>query len=832
LDGRLRMEGLDPNRLGRPRLGKTCVKWKCLTQPLEVACGSLGPMIPRTRCRPCVAIAIALLACAAAGCKASTGGGGAPGGRVARPTFDPGSGSYDAPRDVTIACATAGASIHYTTDGTAPTAHSALYAGPVAVAGSLTLQALAVAPGLTDSEIARADYVIQGTEYQLPADRLTRWQPGVTYAASSGPMAPAPGSAPAGWAGGIPARTTVCRTVHPSGDATGAADTAAIQAAVDGCGKDQTVLLAPGEFVLEAGQGIAMKSYVTVRGSGAVQAGTAGGTVVRCASPGTCVAFAFGDWSPDNDTRWMDRVAFAEDAVKGAFGVRLAGPTTARPGEVVSVDEQYDAALTWYDGTQGQDTDYLGWGEGRHPGGTDMAAAWAASRPIGQAMEIAAIDGTDPARPVVTFTSPFHRTYRFDHAAHLARLCDGSVPTPNPAPLVQWAGLERLTIINGSAGDGQGNVNLAGAKYCWVRNVESHGGDVMMKHAFRCELRDSFVHTGQSTTYGGGAYGVVIDTYSADNLVENDIVWSFNKVMVMRGSGGGNVIGYNYMEDGYGSNYGNCQPHWDDFTCSGLPENGINASHMATPHEELFEGNQAFNAGGDSRWGNSLDITFFRNHLTATRRNVGDGSGTQDAGDEPPHWCDGSWACAGPVVRLQDDVNRRAVGIGAHHHNYSFVGNVLGYPDGYLQTVAHPWPGTAYPATFHQGEPGFTSEFVYEVLEGADGGQDAFMWQSDVDTVATGPGPTPGLLRDGNYDYLTHAVHWHGVGGTGEHAGLAPPAVAALPSSLYIPPAMQPPPFFGGGTWPWIDGSDAADPIPGRLPARTRFDAGTPDTVP
>ncbi len=54
---------------------------------------------------------------------------------------------------------------------------------------------------------------------------------------------------------------------------------------------------------------------------------------------------------------------------------------------------------------------------------------------------------------------------------------------------------------------------------------------------------------------GGGGYGIEIETYAADNLVENNMVWSFNKVIAMRSSGGGNVIGYDYMEDAYGAGY-------------------------------------------------------------------------------------------------------------------------------------------------------------------------------------------------------------------------------------------------------------------------------------
>lgn len=438
--------------------------------------------------------------------------------------------------------------------------------------------------------------------YALPGDRMTLWQPGVTYAATSGPTAPAPGSAPSGWVAGIPARSTICATVNPSNDKTGSADTTAIQTAIDHCPANQTVKLGAGTFTIHSNQSIAMKSYVTVRGNAVGQVGTSGTTVVTCSSPGDCVLFSFGGWAHDSESAWMQQDALAGDAQKGVFSVRLANATSAVVGEIVSIDEQYDSALTYYNTDQGQTDDYLGWGENRKPGLGSQAADWAASRPIGQAMEIASIDTGAPysaTSPLVTFTAPFNRPYRVSKAAHLARLTyDGKTA----ATTVQWAGLEDVTLVNGSAGDAQGNVAMYVAKYSWIKNIESHGGDVMMMHTYRCELRDSFIHTGETTTYGGGAYGIVIDTYAASNLVENNISWSFNKVMLMRSTGGGNVIGYNYMEDGYGSNYGNCQPNWSDESCSGLPENGLNASHMATPHEELFEGNQAWNGSGDSTW--------------------------------------------------------------------------------------------------------------------------------------------------------------------------------------------------------------------------------------
>jgi hypothetical protein len=51
-------------------------------------------------------------------------------------------------------------------------------------------------------------------------------------------------------------------------------------------------------------------------------------------------------------------------------------------------------------------------------------------------------------------------------------------------------------------------------------------------------------------------------------------------------------------------------------------------------------------------------------------------------------------------------------------------------------------------------------------------------------------------------------------------------AVTALPNSLYL---ASKPSFFGTATWPWIDPTGAtADERVKILPAKARFDAGTP----
>jgi hypothetical protein len=77
---------------------------------------------------------------------------------VATPTFSPAAGTYPSAQPVTISDASSGATIYYTTNGTAPTTSSTIYTGPITVSSTETLEAIAVAT--SDSAIASAAYTI------------------------------------------------------------------------------------------------------------------------------------------------------------------------------------------------------------------------------------------------------------------------------------------------------------------------------------------------------------------------------------------------------------------------------------------------------------------------------------------------------------------------------------------------------------------------------------------------------------------------------------------------------------------------------------------------
>lgn len=79
---------------------------------------------------------------------------------VATPTFTPAAGTYTEVQNVEINCTTEDATIYYTTDGTVPTTASAVYSTAIEVAQNMTIKAMAVKEGMTNSNVATAEYII------------------------------------------------------------------------------------------------------------------------------------------------------------------------------------------------------------------------------------------------------------------------------------------------------------------------------------------------------------------------------------------------------------------------------------------------------------------------------------------------------------------------------------------------------------------------------------------------------------------------------------------------------------------------------------------------
>jgi hypothetical protein len=251
------------------------------------------------------------------------------------------------------------------------------------------------------------------------------------------------------------------------------------------------------------------------------------------------------------------------------------------------------------------------------------------------------------------------------------------------------------------------------------------------------------------------------------------------------------------MDDSFGSTYPNS------------PEAGVNAGHYTTPHMELLEGNYSQNYKGDTYWGNSIDITVFRNWLSALRA-------------AHPPLNNYSVTLNGITYPYGDWTARIAVDIQAYSLRHNLVGNVLGEPGQMLLSVNN---GT-YSAT--------QDGFVFESFNGfppVNGfNNPVIMWNIGAYQATTN---TTGLwswvattyqtqLRQGNWDWVTQSQTWLGIGGTQGSPNGQP---QTMPNSLYLSAA---PSFFGSNTWPWVDPSTGTTYT---LPAKARFEAGTPNAV-
>jgi hypothetical protein len=82
---------------------------------------------------------------------------------VAAPQVSPAAGGATSDQSATLSVVTGGATIYYTTDGSAPSTDSAVYTGPIELRSfgrDLTLKAYAIAPGMNVSPVTTVSYSI------------------------------------------------------------------------------------------------------------------------------------------------------------------------------------------------------------------------------------------------------------------------------------------------------------------------------------------------------------------------------------------------------------------------------------------------------------------------------------------------------------------------------------------------------------------------------------------------------------------------------------------------------------------------------------------------
>jgi hypothetical protein len=592
----------------------------------------------------------------------------------------------------------------------------------------------------------------------IPADRRTTWNPGLNAV------------------GGIPNRTMIYVTLSPRGGSLD--DTVAIERALDTCPHGHVVKLSPGTFNINGGGLHFRRSDCTLRGSGTGALGSGdGGTrlikVDRDTNRNSAVLYVESSAGESGSS-----INLAADAIKGTNSLKLVSNPGLSVGEIVLIDQvTNNDPRVW-------------WGPQHEPTGGGSRRWFARQdRSLTQMMEVTAVSGN-----TVTFSTPFHITFKAEYGAQLTHFWK---------PFAHHVGIEDLYVYGGM----NGNILVNHCAYCWVKNIEAHwsiGTSVGFDATFRSVLRDSYIHETPDPNPGGAGYLVGLNWGASDNLIENNVMWNGNKNIVMRATGGGNVVAYNYMDDAYGSTYPN------------LPEAGLNAGHDTTPHMELLEGNYSHNYKGDSFWGNSIYITVFRNHL----------SGIRAARPPLDKYRYGPY----PYMDLQ---GRTAVDIQAHSDGTNLVGNVLGfrgqsllnYKSSVLERLEQRLFRNRLVQRVFRSQSDYSyaqTAWSYETLENFPKDGEVTMWS--IGSQQAGgwtwvPTTYQTQLREGNWDWVTRSQRWHGIGGA---VGSSKPQ--PIPDSLYL---TAKPAFFGSNPWPWVNPSNGEVST---LPAKACLEQGKKPT--
>jgi hypothetical protein len=615
--------------------------------------------------------------------------------------------------------------------------------------------------------------------------------------------------------GGIPTRTTVCETIKPLGSAQD--DTANIQNAVNACPVGQVISLAAGTFTVAEGNFILLNKGITLRGAGpgsTIVQRTNGCKALSPSSNGHCGSSPspFIVVGPEQYNDWVTSTNLTADAAQGATSSHVASASGFAVGQMVLLDEMSNAGwqpdvgvggsskiwaasdyrVVWQKHNPSQGFDDFS--NGQYPYQNNTAGCWFSTpaapggtnqrcdRTTSEIKKISAISGT-----TITFDSPITISYRVANTAQLSHYQKAF--TAN-------AGVENITL----SGADNGALVFQNAVNSWAYRVEctvwlGHGC-IQVNGSLRVQLEQFYAHDGAWPEPGGGGYAIALCCGSTEVLTENSIAGRADKVIVSFQSGAGSVTAYNYMDQAFIC----CNSSHPASGSDGWIENGLNNSHYPGSHHMLFEGNFTHQMGEDETHGNSIYNTYFRNYSTGYRLpswvNAFDGATINDLARTPQ-------GKPGPLSPAETQL---------YTYWETFVGNVLGYPS--YSTNTNGW-----------------------VYENATGGPAIFVLGVGYTSGNNGPDPKAGLdtnekggttIAHGNYDYLQNTVTWDP--NISDHT---------LPKSLYL---NSTPAFFTTGsdyTWPWVNPTgtpqvyqNCAGGSSYCLPAKARYDAGTPFTQP
>jgi hypothetical protein len=566
----------------------------------------------------------------------------------------------------------------------------------------------------------------------LDPSYTTTWNPGILKDITGAALGP----------DGLPVRSQTCASVPAQGgDAT-----SAIQGALDGCkGKNQVVMLAAGTYNVSAT--IQIPSGVVLRGTGS---DVSGGTVIVTTKGGPVLAIGTLQDQACYDSAFDQKPLLTQDAAKETTTVTVASAAGFAAGDLALIDEQKTAEID-----EGDCSFFK-----RLPG-----------YDVSERVEIASVSGN-----TLTLRTPLHWTFKTAQKAQISRMRD--------AP-VSWAGIESIAVQGGRPGGypGQnaGGVDVSHASYSWVKDVQvdgtTSGMGIRLGATYRCVVRDSHVHNSYSYGFAQDNYGIVLGCGAADNLVENNIARFMNKPIQLSNSGGGNVVGYNYMDNAWA-----CDTSNDD----GFQEATFDC-HCAYPHMELMEGNWSPHMAAPTTHGAAGYLTFYRNYASS-------------------QWGPSKAGQATSAIVWSQPFTPQYANVGAMQFDatdvkMTVIGNVLGC----TQDASMGLPADLGTTGSGPSTPAISQEYTSN-------GDGVSIFLVDQGTAAWST-----MWLHGNFDTVNAKTMWNASATTKN----LPDSTRALPASLYY--AQRPGWWPAATPWPWV-GPELAKKVNG-LPAQTRSSA-------
>jgi len=546
-------------------------------------------------------------------------------------------------------------------------------------------------------------------------------------------------------------------------------DTGNIQNAVNACPLGQVVSLAAGTFTIAEGKYVLVNKGITLRGAGP-------GVTILHRTDGARLGSYIPGASPSpmiivGPQRYNNdetATALTADAAQGMNSVQVTSTAGLSVGQIVLMDEASGA---------GWQTDPLG--RGQIWASSDFRVVWKKH---------------NPPQPYDDFPSG---TYPYSHGSAGCWFSNCDRPS---AEIKQISAISGNTITFDSPITISYRVSHQAQLHYWrtphtrnagVENLTAQYADDDSIDFNWCAF--CWAYRVENTLWGGAGFGVNFSfRVQLEQFYNHEPVWpepggagynislafSSSEVLIENGISvqANKVIVVRSAGAGSVVAYN----YMDDGYIGGQEswlEIGVNGSHMVGSHHMLFEGNQSFNMDSDDTHGNSIYHTFFRNYGSGYRARFKSITGIEvDDIDNLP-------GGNGPL---------RGAGAMAYSYWMSWLGNVL-------------------------GTSGHTNGWLYNTGKGTPG-----IWMLGWDSGS--PYPTDSnvantAVRDGNFDYLTNSVTWASTN-----------TAHTLPNSLYL---IWKPAFFSAGsgyTWPWVN--PTGSPQLYKLPAKARYDAGTPFTQP